>query len=197
VDVADAEGLDAVTMRRLGAELGVEAMSLYKHVAGKDEILDGMVELVIGAIELPVDTTSWKEAMRGRASSARAVLGRHSWAIGLLESRPRRGPVVRRYLDDVIGVLRAAGFSIEDAAHAFWVLDNHVYGQIVQEAGVASVTASGEADAAADPDVDGDRAQHRHLAELAEYARRSDPSVDREFEFGLELILDALERRLD
>ncbi len=112
VDLADREGLGALTMRRLGAELGVEAMSLYKHVANKEAILDGIVELVIGEIEVPTDGTDWKQAMRHRAVSARQVLSRHSWAIGLLEARGSTGPNALHYVDSILGNLRTAGFSI-------------------------------------------------------------------------------------
>jgi len=140
VDVSDRDGLAALTMRRLGAELGVEAMSLYKHVANKEEILDGIVELVVGEIEIPSDGAAWKEAMRRRAISAREVLSRHSWAIGLLEARGSKGHTALRYLDAILGNLRSAGFSIEDAAHAFWLLDSYVYGHVIQESSLPMST---------------------------------------------------------
>ncbi len=133
VDLADREGLGALTMRRLGAELGVEAMSLYKHVANKEAILDGIVELVVGEIEVPTDGADWKQAMRRRAVSARQVLSRHSWAIGLLEARGSTGPNALHYVDAILGNLRTAGFSITLAAHAFWLLDSYVYGHVIQE----------------------------------------------------------------
>ena len=133
IDVADREGLQALTMRRLGAELGVEAMAVYKHVSGKDDILDGMVELVVSLIETPGHGMDWRDAMRRRARSARDVLSRHSWAIGLLDSRRSMGPNQLRYVDSVLGSLRSAGFSIDDAAHAFSLLDSYVYGHVVQE----------------------------------------------------------------
>ena len=120
-------------MRRLGAELGVEAMSLYKHVANKEAILDGVVELIVGQIEIPSQETPWKKAMRRRAVSARGVLAGHSWAIGLLETRGSMGPATMRYLNAILGNLRSAGFSIEDAVHAFWLLDSYVYGHVIQE----------------------------------------------------------------
>ena len=120
-------------MRRLGAELGVEAMSLYKHVANKEEILDGVVELVVGEIAIPGEGSHWKDAMRQRAISAREVLASHSWAIGLLETRGSMGPAAMRYLDAILGNLRSAGFTIENAVHAFWLLDSYVYGHVIQE----------------------------------------------------------------
>ena len=197
VELADREGLGALTMRRLGAMLGVEAMSLYKHVSGKDEILDGIVELVIGEIDVPAPGTDWKEAMRRRAVSARDVLNRHSWAVGLLESRPVEGPVALRYLDAILGTLRTAGFSIEDAAHAFWLLDSYVYGCVIQEANLSPTTPEAEAETT-DPAIEqAATTEYPHLAEVAAHASEAGYSFDTEFDFGLDLILDALERRCD
>lgn len=195
VGLADREGLGALTMRRLGAELGVEAMSLYKHVANKEEIIDGIVEIVLGEIEITDGDGDWKGMMRRRATSAREVLGRHSWAIGLLESRGVSGPAVMRYLDVVLGTLRAAGFSVEDAAHAFWLLDSYVYGHVVHESSVLSGGAD-EPDGSAGSVLEATRTDaYPHLVEVAQDAVRSAYSIDREFEFGLELILDALDAR--
>lgn len=192
VDLADRSGLDALTMRRLGAELGVEAMSLYKHVANKDEILDGMVDLVVGEITMPSTDIDWRDSMRTRARSARTVLTRHSWAIGLLEARSSRGPAALRYLDTMLGVLRSAGFSVADAAHAFWLLDSYVYGHVVQE---TSMTAGSVDDAATSNGSNADSpTSHPNLAELEAHAATSEFSFDGEFEFGLDAILDALER---
>ncbi len=183
VDVADREGISALTMRRLGAELGVEAMSLYKHVANKDAILDGVVELIGGEIETPSDATDWKDAMRRRAVSARAVFASHSWAIGLLEARGSMGPATMRSLDVMLGVLRSGGFAIDDAAHAIWMLDSFVYGHVIQEASLAAQSAArlpaGE--------------DHPNLEALLVRARASEFSVDAEFDYGLERILAALE----
>jgi AcrR family transcriptional regulator len=195
VDLADQEGLGALTMRRLGAELGVEAMSLYKHVANKEAILDGVVELIVGQIEIPSQETHWKQAMRRRAVSARGVLAAHSWAIGLLETRGSMGPATMRYLDAILGNLRSAGFSIQDAVHAFWLLDSYVYGHVIQETTLApGRTSSSPAPSTADVLEQATMAEYPHLAEVAEHALRSDYSVDGEFRFGLDLILDALER---
>jgi hypothetical protein len=167
-------------------------MSLYKHVANKEEILDGIVELVVGEMEIPEEGTGWKEAMRRRAVSAREVLGRHSWAIGLLESRGLRGPVALRYVDAILGNLRAAGFSVEDAAHAFWILDSYVYGHVIQETSLEPRDAD-PTGVPPDPDAeDFPPAAYPHLAEVSEHAVRSGFDVDDEFAFGLELILDAL-----
>lgn len=184
VDLADREGLDALTMRRLGAELEVEAMSLYKHVANKEAILAGIVETVIAQIEVPSENEGWRDAMRRRAHSAREVMSRHAWAVGLLESGREMGPAHRRYLDAILGSLRSAGFSVELAAHAFWLLDAFVYGHVVQEANLSH----GRPEAEADVDAD-----HPHLAEVTAAARTSAFSYDAEFDFGLELILDGLD----
>lgn len=186
VQVADADGLGALTMRRLGSELGVEAMSLYKHVANKDEILDGIVEVVMGEIELPGDT-DWKTAMRKRAVSAREVLNQHSWAIGLLESRASSTGTVLRYLDAILGSLLSAGFSVGDAGYVFTLLDAYVYGHVIQESGLGTSGASLDPNAVADT--------YPNLAEAMAHAARADLSMAESFEFGLELILDALEHR--
>ncbi|RIK09805.1 MAG: TetR family transcriptional regulator [Acidobacteria bacterium] len=196
IAVADEHGLAAVTMRRLGSELGVEAMSLYKHVANKDAILDGIAELVIGEIEVPGGEAGWMEAMRRRARSAREVLTRHSWAVGLMESRATMAVAVEGYVDSVLGILRSGGFSIEDAAHAFWLLDNYVYGHVIHEASVArgnTERATGPASTAGGEVASGD---HSHLREVKEYAQDFEFSMDGEFEFGLDLILNALNQRL-
>jgi AcrR family transcriptional regulator len=191
VDLVDGSGLEALTMRRLGSELGFEAMSLYKHVANKDEILDGMVELVVSRIEIPEEGADWRNAMRRRAVSAREVLGRHSWAIGLLESRGFQGPAAMRYLDAILGNLTSSGFSIENAAHAFWVLDCYVYGQIVQETSIGSSGNDESTDAAP---TFGPASEFPNLAAMYEHAATFGYTFEGEFEFGLELILDGLER---
>jgi AcrR family transcriptional regulator len=134
VTLADESGIGALSMRKLGQVLGVEAMSLYNHVAGKGDLLDGMIDVVFGEIGLPPAVGGWKSAMRARALSARAVLGRHRWAIGLMESRKTPGPATLRHHDAVLGCLRGAGFSIELTAHAYSLLDSYIYGFALQEA---------------------------------------------------------------
>ena len=194
VELADRDGLGALTMRRLGSELGVEAMSLYKHVANKEEILDGIVELVVGEIEIPSEGADWRDAMRRRAISAREVLNRHSWAIGLLEARGSMGRTALRYLDAILGNLRSAGFSIENAAHAFWLLDSFVYGHVIQETSVSFSTSEETAESAGSVLEQVTANQYPHLAEIGEHALRSPYSVDSEFAFGLDLILEALDQ---
>ena len=128
IALADAGGIESLTMRRLGEELGVEAMSLYHHVANKDDLLDGMVDAVFSEIDLPSDAADWRTAMRDRGISARKALSRHPWATGLMESRTTPGPATLRHHDTVIGTLRKAGFSIELTAHAFSALDSYTTG---------------------------------------------------------------------
>lgn len=194
VDLAGREGLGALTMRRLGAELGVEAMSLYKHVTNKDEILDGIIELVVAEIEIPGGGTDWKEAMRQRAISAREVFSRHSWAIGLLETRRTMGPTILRYLNTILGNLRSAGFSIDNAVHAFWLLDSYVYGHVIQETSLPFSSSEEMAESARSMPEQITPDEYPHLVEIGENALRSEFSFDSEFEFGLDLILDALGR---
>ena len=192
IDVADREGLQALTMRRLGAELGVEAMAVYKHVSSKDDILDGMVELVVSLIDTPAERAAWRDAMRSRAISAREVLRRHSWAIGLLDSRRSMGPNQLRYVDAVLGSLRSAGFSVDDAAHAFSLLDSYVYGHVVQEMSWSGRSEPSEPPGPA-PESEISSTDYPHLAEMAAHAAGGTFSFDGEFTHGLEVILSALE----
>src|SRR5439155_16688533 len=128
IRLADHGGLESLSMRKLGQELGVEAMALYYHFANKDEVLDGIVDLVFSEIELPAVGRDWKAPTRRRAISLRDVLARHRWAIGLMESRRNPGPANLRHHDAVLGSLRASGFSVEMTAHAYSVLDGYIYG---------------------------------------------------------------------
>jgi len=194
IAVADEVGVESLTMRRLGRHLGVEAMSLYKHVAGKDEILDGIVDIVIGEIDLPSESADWKPAMRQRANSARQVLASHPWAIGMLESRGAMGPAAMRYVDAVIGRLRAGGFSVEMAAHAFVLLDSYIYGFVVQELSfpVGISEENTEPARAVLQTLPADR--YPHLAEMAgEHVATPGRTYADAFDFGLGLILDGLE----
>jgi AcrR family transcriptional regulator len=191
--LADEKGVAGVTMRTIAGRLGVEAMSLYNHVAGRDGILDGMVDAVFGEIELPAPEADWKQAMRDRAASARAVLRRHPWAVGLLDSRNEPGPATLRHHDAVLGALRGGGFSVAMAAHAFSVIDSYLYGYVLQE---LSLPFSGpaELDEIADGILQDPAADdYPHLTELiTEHALKPGYDYADEFEFGLTLILDAL-----
>src|SRR5438105_9080189 len=128
IGLADRGGFELLSMRKLGDKLGVEAMSLYNHVRNKEDMLDGMVDLVFGEIDLPPAGIDWRAAMRQRATSLRQVLVRHPWANGLMESRTAPGPANLRHHDAVLGSLRTAGFSVEMAAHAYSILVGYIYG---------------------------------------------------------------------
>jgi AcrR family transcriptional regulator len=195
VTFADEHGIGSLTMRRLGEFLGVEAMSLYNHVASKGELLDGMIDLVFSEIDLPADGTGWLEAMRQRAVSARQALSRHRWAIGLMESRTSPGPATLRHHDAVIGSLREAGFSVEMAAHAFSVLDSYTYGFALQEASLPFDTGEQTAELAEMIMAQFPAHQYPHLTELTvRHVLQPGYDYGDEYEFGLDLILDGLER---
>lgn len=195
VALADAGRLESLTMRRLGEELGVEAMSLYKHVANKSDLLDGMVDVVFSEIELAPRGTDWKPAMRERAICVRQVLARHPWAIALMQSRSAPGPATLRHHDAVIGTLREAGFSIELVAHALSALDSYIYGFALQEQSLPFDTAEQSAEVAQTILAQMPADEYPHLTELAvEHVLQPGYDYGNEFEFGLDLVLDGLER---
>ena len=195
--LADRDGVGALSMRKLAQELGVEAMSLYHHVAGKDAILDGIVDVVFAEIELPSGEGGWKAAMRRRAVSAREALRRHPWATALMESRSTPGPANLRHHDAVLGVLRNAGFSVELAAHAYSLLDAYIYGFALQESSLPFDTPEETAEVASSI-MDGFPADaFPYLTEIAvEHVLQPGYDYGNEYRFGLELILDGLERAL-
>ncbi len=197
IDLADESGLDAFTMRKLGQRLGVEAMSLYNHVANKDDILDGMLDLVVGEIDLPTGDVDWRVAMRRRAASAREVFERHPWASALNDSRESSGPGRLHYFDWVIGTLRRAGFSVELAVHAFSAIDSYIYGfgrqQLNVAAGEGTAEESAQAILSAIP-----AGEFPYLAEvITDFVLNVGYDEKVDFEFGLGLILDGLERARD
>ena len=196
VELADDKGIDAVTMRKLAQALGVEAMSLYHHVASKSDILDGMVDLVFSEIDLPDEEADWTDAMTDRSRSVRAALLRHRWAIGLMESRTSPGPATMRHHDAVIGACRRAGFSVEMTAHAFSLMDSYIYGFVLQEVGLPFTDGDDLGDLI-DSIMPPEMAEtYPHFAELAsEFVLRPGYSYSDEFEFGLRLILETLEAR--
>jgi AcrR family transcriptional regulator len=196
VALADRGGIESLTMRRLGEAVGVEAMSLYNHVASKDALLDGMVDLVFSEIDLPTVGSDWRPAMRRRAISAREVLSRHRWAIGLMESRSTPGPATLRHHDAVIGCLREAGFPVALTAHAFSVLDSYIYGFALQEASLPFDTPEETAEVAQTIMAGFPADAYPHLTELTvEHVLQPGYDYGDEFTFGLDLILDGLERR--
>jgi AcrR family transcriptional regulator len=200
IALADQGGFESLTMRKLAKELGVEAMSLYNHVANKDDLLDGMVDLVFAEIEPPATDIDWKTAMRRRAISTREVLARHRWAIGMMEGRGSHGPANLRLHDAVLGCLRAAGFSLEATVHAYSVQDAYIYGFALQERDMSPETAD---DFAAEAqrqmrDYREVLADYPHLVEVVGgHVAEAGYDYATEFLFGLDLILDALDRLRD
>ncbi|MGA7909932.1 MAG: TetR/AcrR family transcriptional regulator C-terminal domain-containing protein [Candidatus Dormiibacterota bacterium] len=193
--LADRGGIESLTMRNLGQKLGVEAMSLYNHVANKNDILDGMVDVAFSEIDLPSAGSDWKAAMRDRAISTREMLIRHPWAVGLMESRSTAGPATLRHHDSVIGSLRKAGFSIDMSAHAYSVMDSYIYGFALQQVNLPP-GAREQAPDVAQAFLRQFRAdEYPHLAEMVvEHAMKPGYDYGNEFGFGLDLILDGLER---
>jgi AcrR family transcriptional regulator len=195
---ADASGISSLSMRKLGEALGVEAMSLYNHVANKDELLDGMVDLVFSEIELPDVGADWRTAMCQRAESARQALGRHPWAINLMSTRTSPGPATLRHHDAVIGRFRAGGFSITMTAHAFSLLDSYIYGFALQEATLPMGDTEEEtAEVAKMMMAQMPQGEYPHLTEFTvEHVLQPGYDYGEEFAFGLDLILDGLEMRV-
>lgn len=195
---ADQGGIEALSMRKLGQELGVEAMALYYHFANKDDLLDGMVDLVFREIGPPPTGVDWKLAMRRRALSVRDALARHRWAIGLMESRSHPGPANLQHHDAMIGCLREAGFSMAMAAHAYSVLDAYIYGFALTQMNLPFESTAEVAEVAQSmlqPFAPGE--YPNLVAFITEHAMQPGYDYRNEFEFGLDLILDGLERALD
>lgn len=197
VTIADARGIGSLTIRSLAEELGVKPMTVYHYVANKDEILDGIVDIVFGEIELPSGDGEWQTEMRRRAVSARHVLRRHPWAIGLMESRTSPGPATLRHHDAIIGTLRKAGFSVEMTAHAYALLDSFVYGFALQEASLPFDGPESVADITEPMMQEFPAGEYPHLVEMAtEYILQPGYDFGDEFELGLNVILDALSRSM-
>jgi AcrR family transcriptional regulator len=200
VTLADRHGIEWLSMRKLADELGVAAMSLYYHVPNKVELIDGMIDIVFSEIEPPSLEHDWKTAMRRRAISTRQALNRHRWAVGHMEGRTTHGPANLRLHNAVLGCLRAAGFSIEMTVHAYSVQDAYIYGFALQETDMASETPNDFA-------AEAQRQMREYEAVLTEYPHllevvgghvaKSGYDYATEFVFGLDLILDALDKRRD
>ena len=201
--LADEDGLEALTMRRLADDLGVEAMSIYHHLPNKDAILDGLVELAFGEIEDEIggfgvdDAIPWREALRARILGARRVMLRHRWVPVVLENRGQLGPTMARYIDGVVAVMRSGGLSHDLIHHALHALGSRMYG-FTQELTLDDDAAPGADDLAAM------RAFVPHLAEMLEnVVHEADDTTlgwcddQTEFEFGLDILLEGLERRHD
>ncbi|SDZ37812.1 transcriptional regulator, TetR family [Micromonospora pattaloongensis] len=203
VALADGAGIESLSMRNLAQELGVVPMALYKHVANKDELLDGMIDVVVGEIDPPEPDVDWKNAVRRRILSARQVLRRHPWAPLAIESRNMATPAILAYLNSMVGTFRAGGFSADLAHHVMHAMGSRILG-FSQELFDASRRAgrSGATDpeppAPLPPEI---AARFPHLAEIAMAASHDDASVvgqgcddQFEFEFALDLLLDGIER---
>jgi AcrR family transcriptional regulator len=194
MDLADRIGVHPLTIRRLADALDTKPMTIYHHLPSKDAILDGMVDRVFGQIDRPPTDLGWKAAMRHRCVSAREVLGRHPWAVPLMESRTTPLPETLAHHDAVLGCLRRGGLSLEMTAHAYALLDSYVYGFALQEASLPATGGTEMADLAEEimqplPDD-----VFPHLSEFTtQYVLRPGYDFRAEFEFGLDLILDGLE----
>ncbi|WP_226963579.1 TetR/AcrR family transcriptional regulator [Nostocoides sp. F2B08] len=197
VELADQEGLTAVSMRAVAKRLDVEAMSLYNHVRNKDDMLDGMVDLVFGEFHSPVIGADWRDEMRERCRSGRQAMTRHPWAIGLMDSRRNSGFATLMHHDAVIGCLREAGFSLALTGHAFAVLDAYLYGFVVQEQSLAYTGEEDLAELAGQMLEQLPEGQLTHFKEFT-IGHALQPGYDfgNEFDMGLELILEGLARRL-
>ncbi len=196
LELADEGGIGALTMQQIGRRLGVEAMSLYRHVRKKDDILDGIVDLVFAEIELPADRSHWRTVLRARSISTRAALRRHPWAITLMESRMAPGPANLRSHEDTLSVLLDAGCSAKMATHAYNLVDSYVLGFALQEtnfpfSNAEELAAVGEQMLAQVP-----ADQYPNLVRVSGELLASGFDYRDEFEFGLDLILDGIERAL-
>ena len=197
VAVADRGGLAAVSMRRVGSELGVEAMSLYHHVAGKEALTNLLADAVFAKVELPKLDDPWRVGITRRSVSARAVFARHPWALSLVDTQAAPGPAVLQSYDRVFGCLRRGGFSLALASHAFAVVDSYVYGFALTERNLPFDSAGSGAVDYMESMVDV-LAELPYLAEFATAAlAESTYTFGGEFEYGLDVILDELERRLE
>ncbi len=195
IALADERGFQELTMRKLAKALGVEAMSLYNHVANKTDLLDGMIDVVFAEIDAPAAGGDWKGELRKRALSTRAALNRHRWAVGQMEGRTP-GPGNLGLHDAVLGCLRGAGFSVENTVHAMSVQDAYIYGFALQQNDMASETPEDFAAYATQQAVDyaDVLADYPHLVEVvAGHVAQAGYDYDSEFLFGLDVILDGLE----
>jgi AcrR family transcriptional regulator len=197
LELADREGLHGLTMRKLGDVLSVEAMSLYNYFASKDELLGGLIDIVFSEIEVPRHG-GWKSAMRRRAISALDALSRHRWAVGLMESSMRPGPANLGHHEAVLKRLREAGFSVAMTAHAYSALDSYTYGFAQQQIGLPFETDEQAGDVAEQILGANVAADYPYLAEIAtQHVMKPGYSYGKEFEFGLDLILEGLSRALE
>lgn len=195
VELADEIGIEALTIRRLASVLGVGPMSIYHHVPSKDEIVDGMVDVVFTEIALPPEDLDWRAAMKVRCSSAREALARHRWAAPLMESRMSPGPANLRHHDAVLGCLLRGGLSLPMVAHAYAAIDAFVYGFAFSEANLPDLSDGGFGEAAEEVAAAFSPDDYPSLVTFAvEHVLQPDYDFGASFDFGLDLILDGLER---
>jgi AcrR family transcriptional regulator len=199
VALADQAGIEAVSMRRLAEELGVVPMAPYKHVASKEELLDGMVDIVVGEIDPPAGGAGWKNAVRQRILSARQSLQRHPWAPAVIESRTNPPPAMLAYIESMIGMFRAGGFSTDLTHHALHAMGSRLYG-FSQDVFNDSPSVDPATMAMLAREMEG---RYPHIAEMVRAVYHDEASIvgqgcddQFEFEFALDLLLDGLERRL-
>jgi AcrR family transcriptional regulator len=197
MEVADERGVAAVTMREVGSRLGVEAMALYNHVANKNDILDGMVDLVVDEFDLPSNVDDWREAMRCRAVSAHQVFDRHPWAPLLIDSRESSGPSRLRYFDWVLGTLLEAGFPTDGAARAISLLDSYIYGFGIQQLNMSATGDASSSEMAEAILTLAPTDKYPYLHRMASHVMQVGYDAEADFAFGLEVILDGLERILN
>ena len=198
VELADRHGIEWLSMRKLADELGAGAMSLYHYVPNKEQLIDGMVDIVFSEIEPPSLELDWKTAMRRRALSTREVLNRHRWAVGLMEGRMHPGPSSIRIREAILGCLREAGFSIEMTIQAYSVQDAYIYGFALQERSLPfeSAEESTAMAQATTQDIADLAKEFPYLAEVvAGHVATVGYDFTAAFEYGLDLILDGLEKR--
>ena len=199
--LADEGGLESLSMRHIARELGVVPMALYKHVASKEELLDGMVDVVFGEVEFSSDGADWKSAMRRRAIAMREALLRHPWAVGLMEGRMSPGPANLRHHNAVMAHLREAGFSFSAAVHAYNAMDSYIYGFALQEKTLPRIETPEESTdllqaqaANVEQTMPAWADEYPYLAEIAVELGKTGFDYSEEFEFALDLILDGIER---
>lgn len=197
VAMADRSGIESVSMRKLADELGVVPMALYKHVAGKEELLDGMVDIVVGEIDPPVVDADWKGAVRQRILSARQSLQRHPWAPAAIESRTNPSPAMLAYLDSMIGMFLTGGFTADLTHHALHALGSRLYG-FTQEIFDDSQDLDPQALETLARQMEG---SYPHVAEMTRAVYHEEASIvgggcddQFEFEFALDLLLDGLNK---
>lgn len=191
VELADEEGLSSLSMRALAARLDVVPMALYHHVANKEELLDGMTDVIVGEIDLPTEESSWKRAVRARVLSARRVMLGHPWARHVIESRITRTPAVLAYMDSMAGTLRAAGFSVDLTHHVMHAVGRRMWG-FSHELFPDPDRLEGDAPPIGVDDLAETRPHLAEIAAVSDMGRACDPQ--QEFEFTLDLLLDGFER---